>query len=78
MTTNTITYRTQRDAVKDARIALWGDLPLSKRPFLRLEVQQLDGGPFLLGTFVTAHVNGRDVVIEFDNYGRHQIEVLPR
>jgi hypothetical protein len=69
-------YRTQREAIADARIAMWGEGRLTQRPFLHLEVQN---PLWLLGTWVTAEVNGRDIVFRFDNYGRHdRLEVLPR
>ena len=51
-------YRSQAEAVKDARIGIWGDVPLAKREMIYPDPT------------VTAQVNGRLIVIDFDNYGR--------
>lgn len=51
-------YRSQREAITDARIGIWGDVPFAQREFVR---------PCPV---VTARVNNRDVAIHFDHYGR--------
>lgn len=63
-------YRTQRDAERDARIALWGDVHIAHRPCLYPE----------RGTYsivVAADVNGRTVAFFFDKYGRRDKGPLP-
>lgn len=76
-------YRTQADAVRDARIAIWGDVPFAKREFVtprtHPDVAFFDhrGFPVIA---VSANVNGRLVVIHFEHYGRlaHEgVVVLP-
>ena len=51
-------YRSQRDAMVEARIGIWGDVPFSQR-------EQIVPAPT-----VTALVNGHLVAIHFDNFGR--------
>jgi hypothetical protein len=62
------TYPARAEAVAAARDFYWGCTGLRGCEFQRLETQDLQHG--LLGTFVTADVNGRLVLIQFDNYGR--------
>lgn len=59
----TTEFRTQQDAVRAAREFIWGDVPFAKR-----ECKYPDPGTF--GIIVSANVNGRLIVIDFDNYGR--------
>jgi hypothetical protein len=51
-------YRTQAEAVKEARIGIWGDVPFAQRKMVH---------PILP---ITAQVNNHLIVIDFDNYGR--------
>lgn len=76
-------FRTQTEAVREARTAIWGDVSFAKREFVsprnRPDVALFDerGLPQLV---VSANVNGRLVVIHFDSYGRltHEgVVVLP-
>lgn len=57
-------YATQADARRDARIALWGDVGISKRECLPMQ------GNGVWTHAVTATVNGRTVVFFFDCFGR--------
>lgn len=61
--TNTNTFRSQADAQRAAREAIWGTVPLSQREFMPLD-------PGTLAINVVADVNGRLVLLRFDNYGR--------
>lgn len=56
-------FNSIRDASREARIALWGDVPFSQRPCLYPE-------PGTYGIYVVANVNGHLILIDFDNYGR--------
>lgn len=51
-------YRSQREAIVDARIGIWGEVPFARRECV------------VPAPVVTARVNLRDVAIHFDNYGR--------
>jgi len=64
-----MTYRTQRDAERDIRIALWGDLPLAQRSCLLPE-------PGTYSIVATADVNGHLVAFLFDNYGRTESKIV--
>lgn len=67
-------FRSQADAVKAAREFFWGTVHHSQRPTFNLA--QLKASPIFdtprgyFATYVTADVNGRDVLIEFDTFGR--------
>jgi hypothetical protein len=77
--TNTTDYRTQTDAERDARTAIWGDVPFAKRAYVGYR-HDGKGDPLGVVTYlpphgypviaVTATVNGRAVVFYFDGYGR--------
>lgn len=56
-------FRSQADAVREARLAIWGDVTFAKRECILPE-------PGVYGIHVTANVNGHLVDINFDNYGR--------
>lgn len=88
MSTNTLTprlprprryspgdYRTRKDAVRDAREALWGSPLVRQCGFLPLDTGSLGEG-YVPGTYVTANVNGRLVLIGFDNFGRAEVEQI--
>lgn len=65
-------FRTQADAVREARTALWGDVHHSKRACLYPE-------PGTYSIVVSADVNGNLVAIHFDNYGLldiHGVKVI--
>lgn len=68
-------FRTQSEAVRDARIAIWGDVTLAKRehvgPRTHPDLAHFDerGVPMIV---VSANVNGNLVLIRFDGYGRHE------
>jgi hypothetical protein len=51
-------YRSQAEAVKDARIGIWGDVPFAQRKMVYPDPT------------ITAQVNNHLIVIDFDNYGR--------
>lgn len=59
-------YRSQREAMVDARIGIWGDLPLSRRECI------------VPSPTVTANVNHHLVAIHFDNYGRLTVSGIHR
>lgn len=65
-------YRTQADAIRDARQFIWGDVTFAKRewvtPKTRPDVSFFNGRVPVIA--VSANVNGRLVVIHFDSYGR--------
>lgn len=81
-------YRTQADAERDARAAIWGDVPFAQRAQVSrtrfddsrdpLGVVVFVGG--LMCIAVAATVNGRTVVFTFDHWGRRDRKplVLPR
>lgn len=66
-------FRTQTEAVRAAREAIWGDVPFARRAFVdpknRPDVAFYDerGLPVIA---VSANVNGHLVVIHFEHYGR--------
>jgi hypothetical protein len=74
-------YRTRAEAVRDARVFIWGDVSLSKRAFVdprnSPDVAFYDhrGLPVIA---VSADVNGHLVVFYFDHYGRSEggVEVV--
>lgn len=69
-------FSSQAEAVKAAREFFWGDVPFARR-----ECLYPDHGVKYVGITVSANVNGRLIVIEFDNYGRVQpgtIKVLDK
>lgn len=67
-------YSTQVEAEREARIAIWGDVPFSRRECIFPEPGTYDAA------VVTATVNYRTVVFFFDNYGRRSANpiVLPK
>lgn len=65
-------FRTQADAVREARLAIWGDVSFAKREYVSPKTRP-DVAVFVNGwpeIAVSAEVNGRLVVISFDSYGR--------
>lgn len=71
-------FRTQADAVREARTAIWGDVPFSRRECYRPTewVSRFQAADLVFA----ADVNGRLFVFELDCYGRRTgtPRVLPR
>lgn len=68
----TIVFRSQNDAVRAAREAIWGDVPYAQRECVTPRThpefgEYIQGVPYMV---VSANVNGRLVAIHFDAYGR--------
>ena len=77
-----MTYSTRAEAVRDARVHIWGDVPFARRAFIGRGfdpdgwVVYTHGIPYIV---VAADVNGHLVAITFDHYGRRLgVAVLPR
>lgn len=69
-------FATQAEAIREARLHIWGDAPLAKRewhgPKGEYSVNVQIGHLNVPHIVVAANVNGRLFVFEFDQYGREQ------
>jgi hypothetical protein len=81
-------YRTQAEAERDARGAVWGDVPFAQRAEVSRTTYNGTRDPLgvvahvdrLQVIAVAATVNGRTVVFTFDHWGRRASKplVLPK
>jgi hypothetical protein len=70
MTTTDQGFRSQAEAIRDARVFIWGDVPFAQRKFVGKDSEFMAYVGMLPNIVVSADVNGHLFVIRFDHYGR--------